>query len=58
MKKNNAIVYAEESGKYTNLYVTFLDKNGSEIKLLVRPVTKDKKSLAKLMYKIRIALGE
>lgn len=53
-ENKNAKVYATKSkdGKYTNLYVEFDD-----IKILVKPICKDKKTLAKLMYKIAVVLG-
>lgn len=56
--KMNAYVRCEQKDKYTNLYVSFKDKEGKDIDLLVMPVCRDKKSLAKLMYKIRMALSE
>ena len=54
--KNNALVWCESNGRFTNLFVEFNDKEGSKIKILVKPISKDNKSLAKLMYKISKAL--
>ena len=60
MKDNlNAKVYIKEGKEnYTNLFVEFKDKEGNNITLLVKPICKEKKTLAKLMYKIKVALGE
>lgn len=53
-EKLNAVVTATKSKdkKYTNLFVEFDD-----IRILVKPIVKDKRTLAKLMYKISCALG-
>ena len=56
-KQLNAIVNCEKQGKYFNLYVEI--PNGKEnIKLLVKPITKDTKTLSKLLYKVYVTLGE
>lgn len=57
-KSNNAIVNCSKEGKYFNLYLTIPQDNGEDIKLLVKPITKDNKTLSKLLYKIYVTLGE
>lgn len=52
-KQNNATLVVKENGKFINLYVSFSGKNGEIIDFPVNPVAKDKKTLAKLLYKIK-----
>lgn len=55
-EKNNATLVVKENGKFINLYVSFKGKNGEMIDFPVNPVAKDKKTLAKLLYKIKMNL--
>ena len=56
-KKLNASVHCEKKGRFTNLFVDIPTKDG-DIHLLVKPITKDGKTLSKLLYKIECSLGD
>ena len=52
MKNNNAFVEIKENKGYLNMYVTIPNGNDNII-ILVNPVVKDKKTIRKLLFKVK-----